>query len=578
MVTPIRIYLKSIKFEYKISFTYLVVGILWILFSDKILNSAISDTQLLASIQTYKGIFYIFMTTFLLFFLVKGHIEKIKNQQILFKTVFDTIPESVVITNIDRELIMVNKVASHKFADSTNVHIGHKTTPFYESKDEYERVGNLVFNKFSENQVSSYTINYRDKNNQIFPGETFSAKLFDSKGKWIGNLAVIRDLTEKNKVANELKESQAKLNTALKNMTDAVYISDSDGVFINFNDSFATFHKFKNVDDCPKKLDDFAELIEIYLPDDTLAPAEKYPIRRALNGETGSNEEFKLKRIDTNEVWIGSYSFAPIKNNNGDIIGTVTIARDVTKQKHAQIELIKAKEKAEESDRMKTVFLQNVSHEIRTPLNAIIGFSELLCEDDLAEEKQKEFKNIILSSSHHLLGIVSDILTASVLLTEKVNTTMTSVNVTLIIKELKSIFENKASSKGITLRIDIDENHDVYVITDETKFRQILTNLLSNAIKFTNKGGVLLDYIIKGDVIEFRVKDSGIGINNDLHHKIFERFHQGDDDTSIHYGGTGLGLSISKEFAELLGGTIEMESVEDYGSKFYFTIPFIQSK
>jgi signal transduction histidine kinase len=577
MATPIRSYLKSIKFEYKISFTYLIVGILWILFSDKILNSAISDTKLLASIQTYKGIFYIFITTFLLFFLVKSHIEKIKNQQILFKTVFDTIPESVVITNIDRELIMVNKVASHKFAESSNSHIGQKTIPFYESKEEYDRVGKLVFNKFSENQISSYTINYKDKNQEIFPGETFSAKLFDSKGKWIGNLAVIRDLTEKNKVANELKESQAKLNTALKNITDAVFISDAEGVFINYNDSFATFHKFKNIADCPKRLSDFAESIEIYLPDDSLAPAEKYPIRRALNGETGSNEEFKLKRKDTNEVWIGSYSFAPIKNNHGDIIGTVTIARDVTTQKNAQIELIKAKEKAEESDRMKTVFLQNISHEIRTPLNAIIGFSELLCEDDLAEEKQKEYKNIILSSSHHLLGIVSDILTASVLLTEKVNTTMSSVNVTTIIKELKSIFENKATSKGITLKIEIDEDQNVYVITDETKLRQILTNFLSNAIKFTNKGGVILDYIIKESAIQFRVKDSGIGINKALHEKIFERFDQGEDTTGIEYGGTGLGLSISKEFAELLGGTIEMESVEDYGSTFIFTIPYVQS-
>ncbi len=573
MTAPLKKYLKSIKFEHKISFTYFLLGILWILFSDEILNSAISDAKLLASIQTYKGLFYIFITTFLLFFLVKSHIEKLKNQQILFQTVFDTIPESVVITNTNRELIMVNKEAYRKFSKPNNTPIGSKTNLFYESDSEYDQVGNLVFNKHSKNKKSIYTINYKDNKDRIFPGETFSAKLFDSKKEWIGNLAIIRDITERNKVAAELNDSQAKLNTALKNMADAVFISDAEGKNISFNDAFAPFHKFNDSNECPEELYKYVDFLDVYMPNGKLATSNEFPIRRALNGENGTNEEFKLVRKDTGVSWIGSYSFAPIRNKKGTIIGAVVVARDITKQKIAQEELIKAKEKAEESDRTKTIFLQNVSHEIRTPLNAIIGFSELLCEENLDEIKQLEFKNIILNSSYQLLSIVSDILTASALLTQQVKLTYTTVNVNAIIKELHSVFQNKANSKGIELNIDMLQNEDIFLSTDETKFRQILTNLISNALKFTTKGAVVIGYQIHQKQIVFHIKDSGIGIKKELQEKIFERFHQGDNSISVNYGGTGLGLAISKDFAELLGGQIELESVEGLGTTFYFSLP-----
>lgn len=573
MIAPIKKYLKSIKFEHKISFIYFLLGILWILFSDKIVNSAISDPKLLANIQTYKGLFYIVITTFLLFFLVKSHIEKLKNQQILFQTVFDTIPESVVITNTKRELLMVNKEAYRKFSKPNATHIGTKTNLFYESNIEYNQVGNLVFNKHSKNKKSIYTINYKDNKDRIFPGETFSAKLFDSKNEWIGNLAIIRDITERNKVAAELNDSQAKLNTALKNMADAVFISDAEGKNINFNDAFAPFHKFNDINACPKELYKYAQILDVYLPNGNLATSDEFPIRRALKGENGTNEEFKLVRKDTGVSWIASYSFAPIRNKKSTIIGAVVVARDITKQKLAQEELIKAKEIAEESDRTKTIFLQNVSHEIRTPLNAIIGFSELLCEENLDEIKQLEFKNIILNSSYQLLAIVSDILTASALLTQQVKLSAVTVNVNAILKELYSIFQNKAKNKGIELNIDSLGDDDIFITTDETKFRQILTNLISNAIKFTTKGAVVIGYQINQEHITFYIKDSGIGIKKELQEKIFERFHQGDNSISINYGGTGLGLSISKEFAELLGGEITLESVEGLGTTFYFFLP-----
>ena len=237
--------------------------------------------------------------------------------------------------------------------------------------------------------------------------------------------------------------------------------------------------------------------------------------------------------------------------------------------------LLKAKEKAEESNRLKTAFLQNMSHEIRTPMNAIQGFSGFLSRPQLSEEKMKRYVSIIQTNTNQLLSIVSNVLTMSFLETSQEEVSISKVSLNHVINELHSVFKEQAYSKNLSF---IAKNSlpdaQAIIYTDQTKIKQILTNLLSNALKFTNHGFIEFGYRLKNQELEFYVKDSGIGIQAEQQERIFERFQQADVGIGSQYGGTGLGLSISKGFVELLNGKIWVHAEPEKGSVFYFTIPY----
>lgn len=245
------------------------------------------------------------------------------------------------------------------------------------------------------------------------------------------------------------------------------------------------------------------------------------------------------------------------------------------------IDLTAAKEHAEESDHLKTAFLQNISHEIRTPMNAIVGFSQLLTKPVLSDEKRKNYTDIIVNSSNQLLSIVTDILTISAIETKQEKLNIGIVRINNVIVDLLSIFKSQAFNQNISLYAKqqlTDKQSEIY--TDKTKVTQILTNLITNALKFTHKGFIEFGYQLDSaaserpaDVI-FYVKDTGIGIAPEQQQNIFERFRQADISITKKYGGTGLGLSISKGFTELLGGKIWVESEPEKGSTFYFTVPY----
>jgi len=270
-----------------------------------------------------------------------------------------------------------------------------------------------------------------------------------------------------------------------------------------------------------------------------------------------------------------SLKSSPVYNEKGEIIKYVDLMRDITELKTKEKELIKAKEKAEESDRLKSAFLQNISHEIRTPLNAISGFSRMLNKPNLSDDKRNSFVSIIQTSSNQLLSIVTDILTISSLETKQEKLNIEKVCINNIIIDLLSIFKQQTKNQNISIYAKQplnDKQSEIY--TDRTKITQILSNLISNAIKFTHEGFIEFGYSIKNNDLEFYVKDSGIGIKAELQEIIFERFRQADLSINKKYGGTGLGLAISKAFIDLLGGKIWVQSEIEKGSIFYFTIPY----
>jgi len=238
-------------------------------------------------------------------------------------------------------------------------------------------------------------------------------------------------------------------------------------------------------------------------------------------------------------------------------------------------ELLTAKERAEESDRLKTAFLHNISHEIRTPLNAIVGFSSLLNIPDLADDKKREFSNIINSSNEQLLSIITGIINLATLEAGQDKISEKQVNLNELLVNVSRQFNVKRLPAGVNLSFHPSlPDGSSCIITDPVKLTQILVNLVGNALKFTHKGYVRYGYAVKGDWLNFYVEDTGIGIDKEMQPVIFQRFRQIDNSATRKYGGAGLGLAITKGYVELLGGDVRVVSEKGNGSVFSFTIPY----
>ena len=251
------------------------------------------------------------------------------------------------------------------------------------------------------------------------------------------------------------------------------------------------------------------------------------------------------------------------------------IIYDITDRKKVEHELIKAKEKAEESDRLKSAFLANMSHEIRTPMNGILGFAELLKEPDLTGEEQQKYINIIEKGGERMLNIINDIISISKVESGQMEVSNSETNLNTLIEFIFSFFKPEADQKGIELFYKplLPANHAT-INTDSEKVYAILTNLVKNALKFTPKGSIEIGYSKNETEFELFVKDTGTGILQEQKDLIFERFRQGSESLNRNYEGSGLGLAISKAYVEMMGGEIWVESDNGLGSTFYFTIPF----
>jgi PAS domain S-box-containing protein len=284
--------------------------------------------------------------------------------------------------------------------------------------------------------------------------------------------------------------------------------------------------------------------------------------------------EFHNKRKDGTLFW-ESASISPIVNTEGKTTHFIAIKEDITDRKNVEKELVKSKERAEESDRLKLVFLANMSHEIRTPMNGILGFTELLKAPHISSKEKKEYISIIEKSGKRMLNIINDIISISKVESGQIEISKTETNINEQLEYIYTFFKPEANLKGIDLTLQkILPSGNNYIKTDCEKLYAVLTNLVKNAIKFTNEGSIEIGCEKKGGYLEFFVKDTGLGIPISQKKIIFERFRQANETISRTHEGSGLGLAISKAYVEMLDGRIWVESQEGKGSTFYFTIPF----
>ncbi len=291
------------------------------------------------------------------------------------------------------------------------------------------------------------------------------------------------------------------------------------------------------------------------------------------------NIEFELITIKDSQVFV-NLSASLIRDTNDKPIGIATITQDIGERKAYERNLEEAKEKAEESDRLKSAFLANMSHEIRTPMNAILGFSELLRSEDITKEVRDEYTKIIHNKGNELMFIINDIIDISKIEAGDIKIIKSDLEVNDFLKPLYQHYNKEKSlmSKDhIQLRLNIPEMANPVIHTDPARLKQIINNLINNALKFTQEGFVEIGYTLRDPDVEFFVRDTGIGVTAEKQHIIFDRFRQVDESLNSQFGGTGLGLAISKNLVELLGGEMRIKSEEHQGSTFYFTLPMLEN-
>jgi PAS domain S-box-containing protein len=287
-------------------------------------------------------------------------------------------------------------------------------------------------------------------------------------------------------------------------------------------------------------------------------------------------EQYRVIKPDKDILWLWTRSF-PVRDENGSFYRIVSITTDITEQKNFEDTLKIAKEKAQESDLLKSTFLANISHEIRTPMNGIIGFAELIARGDIDRETRKSYLEIMKKSSDQLICIINDIIDFSKIESNQIRISEEQLELNNLLDQLNLFYENELRNKRlteVTLVVEKASKEPLIILTDENRLRQVLSYLLDNSVKYTNQGFIKFGYRMSGSKLDFFVEDSGKGIPTEKQKLIFERFRQADEGHSRKYGGVGLGLPISKGLVNLLGGSIWVESEPGKGSVFCFTIPY----
>ncbi|GET34016.1 hypothetical protein PbJCM13498_28790 [Prolixibacter bellariivorans] len=451
---------------------------------------------------------------------------------------------------------------------------------FSQETQEYLRERLLRDKKFVNEEI---TINLGD---QLKFG-LYSASAFMSNGEMLV-ISSVQDITEQKNISKELKQYRENINelvqqrtselnnsrhyyeTLIQEMTDYVCHSLPDTTILFVNEAYSRYIGQprevligkKWIDFIPEfSLDFIQEQIQTISTKRKVHTFEVYI--PALNGQP--------------ENWI-QWINVPILDENGEISEIQSSGRDITNIKQIQSELSAAKEMAEESGRLKSAFLANISHEIRTPMNVILGFTNLLIDNDLEEDERQEFAGHITNNANLLLRVLDNILEISRMEAGFTDIEKSPCDINKMLESLCQEYA-KLAQPGVQVNCCRAIETPVSFMTDKRRMKQLFTNLMDNAVKFTSEGHIECGYRLHPsshsfNQIEFYVEDTGIGIPAHLIPVIFEPFRQADNSLTRQFGGTGLGLSISKKLAELLGGTLSVNSVPGKKTVFSVTFPF----
>ncbi len=376
-------------------------------------------------------------------------------------------------------------------------------------------------------------------------------------------------------VEHALSGERSLLAHLIDSIPDIIFFKDTESRFLGCNTAFTHFvgRRFKEIIGKTEfELFD-AERANSYIESDKLLLSNHIPQR-----------SIQLTTFPDGKQFI----YETLKNvyydTDGNVLGIIGVSRDITETKQVEERLQKAKERAEQADKLKSVFLSNMSHEIRTPLNAILGFSDLLADKNITAEEIEEYVSIIRNSGKHLLNLVNDIIDISLLETHQIELYWKNIKLKNFLETYQEFFEQKIvefNKKNIDFVIEIETIDEEFELkTDDYRLEQIISHLIENAIKFTEKGRIVLSctkQVFENEQLIFSIKDSGSGIAPEKQHLLFTLFTKIEYNKNKFLGGTGLGLAISKRILDLFGGKIWVESKLGEGTTFSFSIPLKNS-
>jgi len=489
-------------------------------------------------------------------------VEAIKNERKLLRTLIDNLPVTIYVKDQETRKVIANTLDLEVIGilDESDV-IG---------KTDLELFGNEIgLRGYSDDmkviQTGQPVINreevFLDKNGFQRWLLTSKIPLFDHQGKPTGLVGIGFDITDIKKAERQIQ----KLTKSIEQSPSAIIITDIQGIIEYVNPIFSEISGYSQGEVIGKNL-------RILSPNEMPLEEYKQLWDTIIAGDVWRGEF--LNRKKNGEQYWEWITMTSIKNEAGEITNFLAIKEDISLRKQMEADLIVAKNKAEESDRLKSAFLANMSHEIRTPLNSIIGFSELLSDSDFEIDEKKEFIQHIISNGNSLLNIISDIMDISRMESGQVTIRESQIHVNKFITRIKEQFSIKFAETNVEFKLEIpNSKEEIFILADTERLSQIFTNLISNALKFTTQGFIQIGYQVKGDMVEFCVTDTGIGIPADFHDKIFDRFRQVESSNTRKYGGNGLGLAITRNLVELMGGKIWIESESGKGSSFYFVLP-----
>ena len=432
----------------------------------------------------------------------------------------------------------------------------------------YKDDKSIVQENIDQEAEQPYEIRFVNKSGKKFFAEVESRKI-QLRGVDV-RMAAVRDITRRKQAEDALLESEKRMRAITDSAHDAILMMDTRGKISYWNPAAERILGYTSEEAIGKNLYRFI-MHSQYLNENN--DAFSILQQSESEGAAGKTLDLKARRKDKKKISI-QLSLSTVHLSSGWF--TVGILRDVTEQKMNVLELIKAKEVAEEATGAKSEFLANMSHEIRTPMNAIIGFSGLLKKSDLLP-KQLDYINKIDHSANSLLGIINDILDFSKIEAGKLELETVDFRLDDVINNIVSMVSEKAAEKNIELLNNITNDVPCALIGDPLRVGQILINLVNNAVKFTDKGYILIktELVSKDDSrckIKISVKDTGIGMTEEQKNKLFSAFSQADSSVTRRFGGTGLGLTISKQLVEMMNGEVYVESEFGVGSTFVFIV------
>ena len=509
---------------------------------------------------------------------------KLKESEEKFKSLATLLPEVVYETDVHGNMTFANLKTFDIFGYTPDdIEKGLNIVQLL-APEEIKRAKQNIKKVFESENVPGQEYIALTKSGKRFPVLVYSSIIKD--GQNIKGLrGIIVNISDLKKTQEQLKTSEENFRQFSENINDAFWLRSLDNKLIYSNSAC-----YKIVGENFKKVFENFDVYKNWIHPDDKERIIKQRENNLKNQDENHFYEHRIIRPDGKIRWLWIRTF-PVFNEKAELYRRTGIASDITEQKKLMSDLLIAKEKAEESDKLKSAFLANMSHEIRTPMNGILGFAELLKDDFITKKEKTDYLKIIDLNGKQLLNLINDILDVSKITASQLSINKTLTEVNPLLKKTYHIFieeQKKLQKQDIKFNLKLPEEKNNIIFTDITRLQQIFNNLLSNAFKFTNSGSINFGYKIinnsSSDYYQFFVSDTGIGITKNMKEYIFERFGQGQTNKYSNQPGTGLGLAISKGLIELLNGKIWFESTPENipegipgGSTFYFTIPIINN-